>query len=145
MRLVDDLLLEVTPDGRVGRLEATTAAGQLTFHPEPDERSAHGNLVTPDGVVHLALPWEPGRRLEVPWSPVADAVLVATVPVTGRLRVATVGADLVLRERAIDVERVGEGRWTVDGRTVVVDAAGLPLPAPGAASWPLEDPSVRPG
>jgi hypothetical protein len=141
-RLIDDLLLEVDSEGRVGRLEATTAAGQLTFHPEADDRSAHGNVVTLDGVVHIALPWQPDQRIEVPWSPVADAVLIASLRRPGPVLVATFRVDLVPAVRSVDVERVGEGRWVVDGRLVVVDAVGLPLASPDATSWPLEDPTV---
>ena len=74
-RLLDDLLLEVDRGGRIGRLELTTAAGQLTFHADPDEREAHGNVVTPAGMRHVALRWAPGRGVEIPWSPIADAVL----------------------------------------------------------------------
>lgn len=144
--VLDDLLLEVEPGGRLTRLELTTTAGQLTLHPEPDERSAHGNVVTPEGIRHLALSWTPGRRVELPWSPIADAVLVADLGGTGArdLAVATIGRDLAPRLRSISVTGHGSGRWLLDGRWVEVDDDGLPQLAGGWA-WPLEDPSVRPG
>jgi hypothetical protein len=142
--LIDDLLLEVTTDGRIGRLELTTAAGQLTFHPEPDERTAHGNVVGPVGVRHLAIGWSPGRQLDIPGSPIADAVLVEGIAGQGVVAVATVGADLLPRLGTVTVKRVGEGSWLVDGRCVVVDVDGLPVLGRDAVSWPLEDPTVRP-
>src|SRR5207245_3268482 len=43
--LIHSLLLEVTLVGRPSRLELATATGILTLHPEPDERSIHGNVV----------------------------------------------------------------------------------------------------
>lgn len=148
--LVDDLLLEVTPEGRLGRVELTTAEGQLTFHPEPDEQSAHGNVVAASGVRHLAIGWSPGRRLEIPASPIADAILVhgsagAGAPVVaGAVPVATVGADLVPRLRTVPLERAGAGEWLLDGRPVSLDADGLPDLGAEAVAWPLEEPTVTP-
>lgn len=143
--VLDDLLLEVEPGGRIVRIELTTAAGQLTFHPEPDEQSAHGNAVTRDGIRHIALPWNPGRRVELPWSPVADAVLVAGLSGAGErdLPVATIGRDLKPRLRSVTVMPGGPGRWRVDDRPVEVDSEGLPSLAEGS-TWPLEDPAVQP-
>lgn len=63
-------LLETDPDGRPTRLELAGAAGLLTLHPEPDERSAHGNVVSAAGVRPLVAPWGPGWRFAVeglPW------------------------------------------------------------------------------
>ena len=143
--LLDDLLLEVEPGGRLARLELTTSAGQLTFHPAPDERSAHGNFVEVDGVRHLAVAWAPGRRVDLPWSPIADAVLVASLDGARArvLAVATIGRDLVPRSRSVSVTADGAGRWRLDGRSIVVDQEGLPVIA-GGSVWPLEDPAVQP-
>jgi len=142
--LLDDLLLEVTPDGRIGRLELTTNAGQLTFHPELDEQSAHGNVVRPDGVQHIAIGWSPGRQLEIASSPIADAVLVHSVSAAGAVPVATIGIDLVPRPGTLDVERVGKRSWLVGGRLLTLDPQGVPEFAPGAVAWPLEDPTLAP-
>jgi hypothetical protein len=141
--LLDDLLLEVAPDGRIGRLELTTSAGQLTFHPEPDEQSAHGNVVGPDGVRHVAVGWSPGRGIEIPSSPIADAVLVHAAPAAAVIPIATIGEDLMPRPGTARLERAGEGVWLLHGRPVRLDRDGVPH-LPDGASWPLEDLTVIP-
>jgi hypothetical protein len=140
-RLVDALLLEAGPGGRIGRLELTTVGGQLTFHAEPEERAAHGNVVTPDGVRHVALRWAPGRGIEIPWSPIADAVL-ASGP-AGAREVARIDTDLVPRPATVLVEQLGEGHWRLGERDIRLDSDGLPL-FPGGRIWPLEEPGLTP-
>lgn len=73
------VLLEISPAGRVTRLELATAAGLLTLHPEPDESALHGNVVTTDGIRHVALAWSPDHHLLVLASPAAAAVIVRAV------------------------------------------------------------------
>jgi hypothetical protein len=142
-RLLDDLLLEVERGGRIGRLELTTAAGQLTFHADPDEREAHGNIVTPAGIRHVALRWAPGREVEIPWSPIADAVLAGGPDAAGQRVVARIDADLVPTLATVAVEWVADGRWRVGGREISLAETGVPL-FPNGEEWPLEDLGVMP-
>jgi len=118
--VVADLLLELDPAGRWARLELATAAGILTLHPEPDERSVHGNVVTEGGVVPLALPWSPDHRLLLPDEPVVAAALG---PDAGKAREGpAIVVDARLEPRA--VEAAAAPRRPTDG-------------LPGS-SWPLE-------
>jgi hypothetical protein len=114
------LLLEVDPAGRWTRLELATAAGVLTLHPEPDMRSAHGNVVTGRGVVPLAFGWSPGHRLVLADEPIAAAAL-GDDELAGR-EVPGLVVDARLEPRAT-------GRAMPPRRP----AGGLPGP-----SWPLE-------
>src|SRR5437762_13324475 len=59
------MMIETTPDGRVGRLELATERGLLTLHPEPHETALHGNVVSAAGVRHIGLDWSPGHVLVV--------------------------------------------------------------------------------
>lgn len=52
--VVQAVLLEADPTGRLVRLEVATAAGLLTLHPDLDNTVLHGNVVTPAGVRHLS-------------------------------------------------------------------------------------------
>jgi len=114
-----DLLLEVDPVGRWTRLELATAAGILTLHPEPDERSVHGNVVTPSGVRHLALRWGSGHRLVVDDEPVVGVALAVATPAgAGPGIVVTTGLAVEVRD---DI--------------VVPTGTADDLPGP---SWPLE-------
>lgn len=121
--VVSDLLLETDPDGRWTRLELARAKGILTLHPEPDGGAVHGNVVTPDGVAPVALPWRPGHALAIVDEPVAAAALGVRAgirpppPAAGLL----VGTDLTVT--------ICDG----DLRPMVAPADGLPGP-----SWPLE-------
>ena len=141
MGLVDDLLLEVDPAGRFDRLELTTPAGQLTFHPEPDHRAAHGNLVAASGVRHLALAWSPAHALAIPGSPIADAALALGVGLrigeACDVPAGIVGTDLVPYLGVVLVRRLGERRWAVGEGVIELDPEGLPV-LPDSAIWPLE-------
>jgi hypothetical protein len=140
--LLDDLLLEVEPGGRIARLELTTAAGQLTFHAEPDEDEAHGNVVTPRGMRHVALRWARGRGVEIASSPIADAVLAAGRG-SGDLVVARIGPDLVPTPGSVAIEAHLGGRWRVAGREVHLDEADVPVFEHGA-SWAMEEAGLVP-
>ncbi len=119
-RVISNLLLEIDPGGRWARLELAASAGLLTLHPEADGQSAHGNVVTPAGMRHLALGWGSDHRLVVEGEPVAACALArANPPGSGRGLVVT--PDLEVRERA-DV-----------ATPAAVGADALPGP-----SWPLE-------
>jgi hypothetical protein len=73
--VLSSLVLELDPGGHWTRLELASSAGMLTLHPDPDERAAHGNLVTARGVVPLEFPWSPGHVLALPGESIAAAAL----------------------------------------------------------------------
>ena len=126
--LVSVLLLEVTPTGRPSRLELTTAAGLLTLHPTAGETELHGNVVSPDGVRHLAFAWSPDHVLVVDDEPIAATALAGQrgrAGRSGRLTGVRVGAGLA-------VERV-----TFEPPPGLPEASPLPV-LRGAATWPLE-------
>ncbi len=141
------LLLELGHAGRLARLELTTPAGMLTLHPEPDERSIHGNVVSADGVRPLAFAWSPEHELEVADRPLTLAAALhrrrATVAVGDRVVVPVLLVDAGLRvvpgERS--VERLDDERWWVVAseaglvQTLSVDADGL---LAADERWPLE-------
>jgi hypothetical protein len=147
--LLEVVLLEVDPDGRIARLELTTPAGMLTLHPEPDQREIHGNVVAPDGSVRpLAFAWSPDHEIDVGGRPIALAVALhrrrAVVAVGARAAIPVLAIDPSLGVQ-MDVRRVvrlDADRWSVDdasgapAREIVVDAQGLPA---AEATWPLED------
>ena len=125
------LLLDVDPVGRIGRLELTSATGMLTFHPEPDGRSAHGNVVNANGVRPIALAWSEDHELRVMGSPIPAAVAARHRPTSRTTaQIVAVNADLDVEELA-DVPPA-EGN-------VAVDERGIPLLA-GASEWALETP-----
>ena len=147
--LIRSLLLEASTDDRPIRLEMTTRAGLLTLHPEPDRSALHGNVVTADGVRHLAFPWSPEHQLLVAASPAS-----ATIGVRWLSRSMVVGAAITVGLLYIDdeleprpsrwhVERIGTHGWhlhDVDGpdeRRFTVADDGRPVLL-DEVSWPLE-------
>jgi len=145
--ITQSLLLEVDRAGRPTRLELTTPSGFLTLHPEPDERSIHGNVVSGAGVRPLAFAWSPEHELDVAGRPLAIGCglyrLRASMRIGDRRRVPVVRIDasLAVTESVASVRRDASDRWTVavvppgDERIVTIDAEGLP---PSGARWPLE-------
>jgi len=142
------LLLEVGTDGRPKRLELTSPAGLLTLHPEPDLRSAHGNVVATDGVRHLALPFSPEHAFAVGDDPILTAVALhrlAEEVGVGEERdipVVAIDPDLAVAEAVRRIVRqsastwqVGEGRAT---RFLELDGRGIPTAIPSGREWPLE-------
>jgi hypothetical protein len=146
------VLLELDPAGRPTRLEATSASGLLTLHPELAEGGLHGNLVTPNGVEHLSLPWLPDAVVDVvdgfgPFALVAavgeglsvgEAIEVPTVtvdrflrPVPGRARLAR------LAERTWSLEPGSPPGLRRSAWSGSLDGAGRPL-VEGGRVWPLE-------
>ena len=115
-------LAELDDRGLFARLELTTAAGLLTFHPEPDGASAHGNVTGPDGVRPIAVPWAAGWGIELDGDPFGSAVLA------GREPMLVVAADLSLRQTS---DEPGTPPLSVDDR-------GIPTLL-HAREWPLEE------
>jgi hypothetical protein len=146
-RLVSSMLLEVSVDGRPGRLELTTSAGLLTLHPEANG-DLHGNVVTTDGVRHLHYAWSAEHELVVDGIAITSAVaarrLAATTPAgEGRtVPVVAVGADLAIRQAVRTFHRLDAGTWWVDGQdepmTLAIDPDGIPLWSGEADAWPLQ-------
>jgi hypothetical protein len=151
-RVDHGVLLELDPDGRPTRLEATGACGLLTLHPEPDLRSVHGNLVTANGIEHLTFDWAPDAVFDVvdPFGPFATAAAVGVrLAVGGTVEVPTVGIDRFLRPvpgRA-RLTRLDRGSWSLAPAAVPglrrsiwtgrLDEAGRP-DLPAGRVWPLE-------
>ncbi len=156
--IVDDgglshaVLLELDPTGRLSRLEVASASGLLTLHPEPDFGSLHGNLVTPNGIEHLAFRWSPTMGVDVvdAFGPfVLAASLGASLGVGESLELETLGLDRFLRPVAgvARLSRHSPEEWslapgTPPGRrrspwTGSFDHLGRPA-LPGGRIWPLE-------
>ena len=147
--LVRSLLLEVSLAGRPTRLEITTLAGLLTLHPEAGESALHGNVVTADGVRHLAFGWSPAHAMFVVESPACVAAvlraLAPSVAVGGSVAVDGVRIDDALepREDRWLVTRGPGDTWRVrsleatEDLEVRTDREGRPILA-GAQGWPLE-------
>lgn len=119
------------------------------MHPEPDGSALHGNVVTREGIRHIALEWSAEHELAVLGSPASLAVMLRE-----GLRRAPVGedrgVDVVVVDDDLDpsagrrtIRRVGERDWElVDdeaGRTEAVrlDADGRPV-LRSQLTWPLE-------
>lgn len=142
------LLLEVGLDGRPARLELTTPGGMLTLHPESTGATLHGNVVTAEGMRHLAFGWGPDHELEVDGRPLASALtahrLAGSTPAgEGRdVRVVAIAADLSIREGTRRFTRVSATDWRIEGngepRSLAVDERGIPLGLADAEEWPLE-------
>lgn len=141
------LLLEVGLDRRATRLEVVTAAGLLTLHPDHDGSRLHGNVVTPDGVRHVELPWGPRQHLDVAGCPVTVAVIAhafgaeVSVGASIDIRVVTVGRSLEPTTARARLDRTSPRSWLleVDGRSVSIDVDEDGLPRlDGEMTWPLE-------
>lgn len=126
-----------------------TSHGLLTLHPEADERTLHGNVVTPTGIRHLRFDWGPDHDLLVIGSPACAAVGLARLA-----RSLTVGATTAVTMLRIDdtldprlvtwtATRTGQRDWSLrspDGdeeQRLTFDETGLVV-LPDASSWPLE-------
>lgn len=141
------LLLEVDRAGRPARLELTTPAGMLTLHPEPDERSIHGNVVSAAGVRPLAFAWSSEHELDIVDRPIAMAVGLhrrrGTCPVGATASIPVLVIDASLRAVPGDrtASRLTEDRWIVIDRatgaerTLTIDADGVLV---SDERWPLE-------
>lgn len=133
------LLLEVTPAGRIIRVELVTPAGMLTLHPEPGERAIHGNVVGVDGSVRpLAFEWSPDHEIDVRGRPVStwvglhrrrEAVAVGEVV---SIPVLAIDPGLRVTTARRSVTRLDRERWLVASGPsdpaieLRLDAEGLP-------------------
>lgn len=147
--LVRALLLEVSPAGRPTRLEMTTRAGLLTLHPEPDESAIHGNMVSVEGVRHLAFGWSPDHELLVVGSPASTTITLrrtqrhVMVGASTVLDVLRLDDDLAPRPSRWRVERVATHGWhlrdtdTDEERRLTVEDDGRPSLL-DEMSWPIE-------
>jgi hypothetical protein len=121
--VISSLLLETLPGGRFAHIELSTAAGLLTLHPEP-EGTLHGNVVTTDGIRHVAgLPWTERSVVLVEGSTIADAAALRALG-----RDAAEGVRITLELDVVE---------THESVSLEVDDDGLPL-LDDAAAWPLE-------
>ena len=133
--LVSSLLLETFPDGQFAHLEASTAAGLLTLHPEGDG-TLHGNAVLATGVQHvIGMPWPPGSVVVLDGSAVAIAAAAWYIrearPPTdpaGRRPVVMIDPGLGVKGSSIPADALSHDR---------IDADGLPI-LDDAETWPLE-------
>jgi len=117
-------MLELMPDGRLGRLELADIGGILTFHPEPDGQSAHGNIVTKDGVKPIETAWRPDWRVGIIGDPFASAVA------------GWAGSGLVITFQDWIVWR--EPGAHDDVVALACDERGIPI-LDDAQEWPLEE------
>jgi hypothetical protein len=157
--IVQAVLFETDPRGRVVRLEIASAAGLLTLHPE-DDGALHGNVVGSDGVRHLTFD---RTALFVVGSPASAAIvlgrLALVVGVGGSRSVDLVRIDDRLEPRAEtwEVSRIDDRTWRLselaaspagagegsrsrlrdEVRVVRLDERGL-IELPDPVAWPLE-------
>lgn len=146
--LTGGLLLEVGLDGRPARLELSTVEGLLTLHPESAGHSLHGNVVTVDGVRHLAFAWSIDHALSIDGEPVADAVtahrLAGSVAVGEGRRVPVVAVEryLGVREDERRFVRVSTTDWRIEAgdksQILSIEDRGLLLSGEAGQRWPLE-------
>jgi hypothetical protein len=73
-RLVHVGLVERDPSGAFARLELAAPAGLLTFHPAPDGRLAHGNVVGSEAVRPIAVAWQAGWAVALEGDPFGSTV-----------------------------------------------------------------------
>jgi hypothetical protein len=142
--MISSLLLETDADGRFSYLEASTAAGLITLHPEAGTE-LHGNVVTSAGVEPIAgLPWSPAGIVLLDGSAIAQAA--AAFGLRDRIKPGSAGSDpgllvtlaLSIEPAPIEVERIDEFRWRFgNGEPLEMDTDGLPILVEGE-TMPLE-------
>ncbi len=154
-RLVNALLLETGPDGRLARVEISAPTGLLTLHPDVSDGTLHGNIVRADGVEHVTLPWSARHILVLEGSPVTAVVAAsALAPRIAAGEGAGVPAvavtDLLgVRVATWHAAHTGERRWRLlDAAggpvlTVELDDDGIPSNLDDARTWPMEQGTAR--
>jgi hypothetical protein len=118
-------LVELLPAGGLGRLEISAYGGLLTFHPERDGMSAHGNIVTPDGVKPIATAWRPEWRVGIVDDPFGSAIAGWN------------GSGLVISWQLDSLVWREPGRHP-DVDALPRDARGIPI-VENAEEWALEE------
>ena len=143
--VISSLLLEADPDGRFLHLEASTAAGLITLHPEPDA-TLHGNVVSAERVEPVrGLSWSAEAIVVLEGSPISQAAAAlrlrrsmpdfSTRSVTGVF----IPLTLWLDPKPIPVERVAPDGWRFQhGEVITFDSDGIPY-LPDGETWPLEE------
>jgi hypothetical protein len=142
--VITSLLLETDTNARFLHLEASTASGLITLHPEPDD-TLHGNVVSPEAVepvMGLSLGVDAIVLLE--GSPISHAAAAfrlrqSTPDFNARsVRGLVIPLTLWLDPTVIRVERVGVSEWRFAGsEPFTIDDDGLPQLA-RSEIWPLE-------
>lgn len=144
-RLLEDLLLELDPAGRLSKIELAGPGGLLSLHPEGSW--LHGNVVGGAGVRHLRQTWTADHVVLVEGSPVTEAAVVRGGRAGGlgertRVEAILVAADLSIHVATADLERVSNDAVLIiiDGerRYVRLDADGVPEELRSGGDWPLE-------
>ena len=148
-RMTRTVLVEVSSDGFINRLEVATPAGLLTLHPGAAGSTLHGNVVTPNGVRHLSFPWGRDHDILLLGSPaIASTTLsriASAVPVGQAIGMEMLVIDDALEPRLLPwrIQREGESTWEVrqpetgQVRRLTLDPTGYPVLA-DAEVWPLE-------
>ncbi len=144
------ILAETEPGGDLRRLEMSTAAGLLTLHPDAAGTTLHGNVVTPDGIRHLAFAWARDRAaILVEGSPAVTAIAVAWIGRgiddgrSAEAEVLRIDDRLIPLPGSLRIERLGPSTWRLSGGAgadgdlvATLDADGLP--STERTVWPLE-------
>ncbi len=116
-------LIELDPAGGFSRLEVESADGMLTFHPDPDEAAAHGNVVRANGVTPVACGWTDGDAVRLKADPFGTAVA------GWRGRGVVVTAELAVGRSS--------GPDPDEGDALALDDRGVPV-LDEAVDWALE-------
>jgi hypothetical protein len=117
-------LVELSPDGQLRRLELDAYGGLLTFHPDADGRSAHGNIVTADRVSPIETAWQADWGVGIVDDPFGSAVA----------RWAGIGLVVAWQHDAIVWRGPGDHQ---DVDALPCDERGIPI-LPDAQEWDLE-------
>jgi hypothetical protein len=143
------LVLELDPDGASTRLELAAPDGMLTLHPETDQRSVHGNVVSDAGVRPIALSWSPDGSMHVVGHPITAAAmahrLAGSLAVGAAVDVPIVAVEqnLTTGARACRVRHEARDRWVLDCSGDQMDVSlnpdGIPHFEGHAGEWPLEE------
>jgi hypothetical protein len=146
--LVRSLTLETGRGGQWLRLEVATGSGLLSLHPDK-AGEIHGNVVSRDGVRHLALGVLNPALVEVSGSLAADAALcralehVVEVGEGTTVRVARVSDGLEVSIEPLSVLRKAFRSWELgdpaDLRAIELDDHRVPVAGDVSTRWPLED------
>lgn len=146
--LARSLTLETGRGGQWLRLEVAAGAGLLSLHPDK-AGEIHGNVVSADGVRHLALGVLNPALVDVAGSLAADASLcraLEAVVAVGEgtiVRVALVSDALEVSIEPLAVLRKAFRSWELGDpeqiRAIELDDHRVPVTGSASTRWPLED------